>query len=84
MSVDNFKKRFDSGYISRLDRLCSLHLTQSKYSEAFLSTKNIDSKKIFRLSDYIGEIYNKFVLPAEYRKNIAVFNPKKAWMTSDR
>lgn len=79
MSVDNFRQRFDDGYIYRLDKLCSLHLTQSKYSEAFLKSKNIDSKKILWLSDYIGEIYNRFILPPEYRVDKALFNPKKGY-----
>lgn len=79
MSVDNYD--FDKGekYFNDLMDIIDLHLVQSEYARDFLSKKGIT--KILNCSDYIGELYLKFILPAEYRKNIIVFNPKKGGAT---
>ena len=79
MSVDNFNHLDDDDYIRALDYKSSLHLVQSYYAAEFLRSKKIDDNKLYWLSDYIGDIYNKFILPVNYRKNIILFNPKKGF-----
>ena len=39
----------------------------------------IPTDRILRVSDYIGENYGQFILPAQYRQNIALYNPAKGF-----
>jgi len=79
MSVDNFTHLGDDRYIRGLNELTSIHLIQSEYAGDYLKKHGISEDKIMWLSDYIGEMYGQFVLPAEYRKNRVVYNPKKGY-----
>jgi len=77
MSVDNFYRDNQNTDIKILDSVISLHLSQSFYSYTHLLENGIDEKKIITVSDYISDLYGQFILPADYRKNIALYNPKK-------
>lgn len=79
MSVDNYFRDCADTDVSALDEIVTLHLTQSEYAHDFLIKQNIASDKIMTVSDYISEMYGQFILPAEYRKNIALYNPKKGF-----
>lgn len=75
MSVDNFYA--NGGKLDEVRDEVYLHLVQSKYAEDHLLKNGIDSSRICTVSDYISDAYGKFILPPEYRKNMALFNPKK-------
>ena len=77
MSVDNCYYRNDIDYIKKLDERSVYHLIQSYYAADYLRKHGIDEDKLIWLSDYIGDAYLKFILPAEFRKDIILFNPKK-------
>jgi len=79
MSVDNYFRDCKDTDVNTLDGIVTLHLTQSEYARDFLSKQNIASDKIMTVSDYISDMYGQFILPAEYRKNIALYNPKKGY-----
>lgn len=77
MSVDNFYRGSKEGNVNLIDDKVILHLYQSEYARCHLIEKGVDSNKIMKLSDYIDDAYGQFIFPAEYRKSIALFNPKK-------
>ncbi len=79
MSVDNFNYVSNDDYIKLLDSKSRYHLIQSYYAADYLRKKNISEDKLVWLSDYIGDLYRKFVFPAEYRKDVILFNPKKGF-----
>lgn len=79
MSVDNFYHKDHEDYIIALNERVNLHLVQSEYAADFLRKKQVKAEDIMWLSDYIGELFGQFVLPAQYRKDVVVFNPKKGF-----
>ena len=79
MSVDNFKYLGNDKYINSLNQVAKYHLVQSMYAAEYLRKNNIQEDKLFWLSDYIGEIYLRFILQPEYRKDVILFNPKKGF-----
>jgi len=64
-------------FFDNLKQEVSLHLVQSQYAYQYLLQRGISSKDILYVSDYIGENYGRFQLPETYRKNIALYNPRK-------
>lgn len=77
MSVDNYFVANSLSELAQADTLFNLHLVQSKYAETFLTENGICEDKILYVSDYISDKYGQFIYPAEFRKDIALFNPKK-------
>lgn len=80
MSVDNFiinEELVGFDIFDSLKQEVSLHLVQSQYAYQYLLQRGISSKDILYVSDYIGENYGRFQLPETYRKNIALYNPRK-------
>ena len=78
MSVDNYiisTKEKNLDYIT--ENVC-LHLYQSQYALDYVSKKLPDAKGLY-LSDYINEQHGKFIYPAEFRKNMALYNPAKGY-----
>lgn len=76
MSVDNYllsTKEENLGYI--LDNV-ELHLFQSYYAEQYVKSKKSDVNGMY-LEDYINDAHGKFIYPAEFRQNIALYNPAK-------
>lgn len=80
MSVDNYilnTKMNGWDYFDFLKAETTLHLVQSQYAYQYLLNRGISPQKILYVSDYISENYGKFQLPSAFRKNIALYNPKK-------
>lgn len=80
MSVDSFihdTQRFGEDYFDAIKPEVALHLVQSHYAYQYLLNRGVSPNKILYVSDYIGENYGKFQLPATFRQNIALYNPKK-------
>ena len=78
MSVDNYVNATRKESIDVLAKEITLHLYQSQYSKEYVEEKIPNAKGMF-LADYINEDYGKFLFPAEYRKNLAFFNPRKGF-----
>jgi len=76
MSVDNYFKSTKGSNLQYLKDNVAIHLYQSYYAKDFLD-KNIPNAKSIYLSDYINEEHGKFIFPAQYRQNIALYNPAK-------
>jgi hypothetical protein len=55
-----------------------LHLYQSYYSQDYVEKKISGAKGLY-LSDYINDQHGKFIYPAEFRGNIALYNPAKGY-----
>lgn len=80
MSVDNYIINTDEKNLKWIEQNVDYHLVQSYYAKNYLlGHTSISEEKIMYLSDYIGEEYGKFILPAQYRQNIALFNPAKGY-----
>ena len=78
MSVDNYvisTKESNMPYIR--DKVC-LHLFQSYYAKDYVERKLPGAKGLY-LSDYINEEHGKFIYPAQFRENIALYNPAKGY-----
>lgn len=78
MSVDNYiisTKESNMDYIK--DNVC-LHLYQSYYAQDYVE-KMIPGAKGIYLSDYINEEHGKFIYPAQFRENLALYNPAKGY-----
>ena len=70
-------QRLGKDYFDAIKSEVSLHLVQSHYAYQYLLDRGVSPHKILYVSDYIGENYGKFRLPATFRQNIALYNPKK-------
>lgn len=78
MSVDNYVSAARKASMDVLASEISLHLYQSQYSKEYVEGKIPDAKGMF-LSDYINEEFGKFLYPAEFRQNLAFYNPRKGY-----
>ena len=78
MSVDNYVRSSKEENLEDIKEHISLHLFQSYYSMDYVEKRFPGARGIF-LSDYINDDHGKFIYPAEYRQNIALFNPKKGF-----
>jgi len=78
MSVDNYIKSTNEENLTYIRDNVLLHLFQSHYSSDYVNRKMPGVKGIF-LSDYINEAHGKFIYPAEFRHNIALYNPAKGY-----
>ena len=78
MSVDNYIKSTNESNLDELASEIMLHLYQSFYSKEYVERKIQGAKGMF-LSDYINEQHGQFLYPAEYRQDIALFNPQKGF-----
>lgn len=78
MSVDNYIKSTNEENLTYIRENTFLHLFQSHYSIAYVNRKIPEVKGLF-LSDYINEIHGKFIYPAEFRNDIALYNPAKGY-----
>lgn len=80
MSVDNYIKSSNEKNLEYLEKNVEYHLVQSCYAGNYLLERtNIPADRIIQVSDYIGENYGKFLLPAQYRKDMALYNPAKGY-----
>ncbi len=78
MSVDNYivsTKESNLPYIS--ENVC-MHLYQSYYSMDYVNKKIKNANGMY-LSDYINDAHGKFIYPAQFRENIALYNPAKGY-----
>ena len=78
MSVDNYvisTKESNLGYIKEN---AALHLYQSYYAKEYVEEKIPGAKGLY-LSDYINEEHGKFIYPAQFRENMALYNPAKGY-----
>lgn len=78
MSVDNYIKSTNEDNLEYIRENTFLHLFQSYYSIDYVNRKIPGVKGLF-LSDYINEAHGKFIYPAEFRHNIALYNPAKGY-----
>jgi hypothetical protein len=76
MSVDNYTKSTAEMNLPEIRDTVYMHLFQSYYSVDYVSRVLPGAKGIY-LSDYINEEHGKFIYPAEFRQNIALYNPAK-------
>lgn len=80
MSIDNYFVSTDGSNIETIKSEVDLHLVQSYYAMNYLTEKfQIPESKILYVSDYIGENFGTFLLPASVRQNIALYNPLKGF-----
>lgn len=78
MSVDNY---IVSTQEKNFDYICDnveLHLYQSYYAYDYVQRKRPGASGMY-LSDYINEAHGKFIYPAEFRQNMALYNPAKGY-----
>ena len=78
MSVDNYFASTGGETIPELRERIDLHLYQSEYAHQFL-IKSFPDARTLTLSDYINEQHGTFLYPADLRKDIALYNPKKGY-----
>lgn len=78
MSVDNYIKSTNEMNLEYIRDNTFLHLFQSHYSIDYVK-KKIPGVKGMYLSDYINEAHGQFIYPAEFRHNIALYNPAKGY-----
>lgn len=80
MSVDNYIVNTGETNLKWIEQNVDYHLVQSYYAKDYLLERtSISEENILYLSDYIGEEYGKFILPGQYRRNIALYNPAKGY-----
>lgn len=79
MSVDNYLESPGHLDIEHIKKEVMIHLVQSQYAYNYLEKNGVLPEKILRLSDYISQSYGQFMLPADLRQNIALYNPKKGY-----
>ncbi len=78
MSVDNYIASTNESNLPYISDNVTLHLYQSYYAKEYVEKKIKNPKGMF-LSDYINEEHGKFIYPAEYREDIALYNPAKGY-----
>ena len=78
MSVDNYIQSTNEDNLDYIKNNTFLHLFQSHYSIDYVNKKIPNEKGLF-LSDYINEAHGKFIYPAEFRNDTALFNPAKGY-----
>lgn len=78
MSVDNYILSTQETNLELLKTQTILHLYQSYYSKIYIEQHFPNCPKMY-LSDYINEQHGNFLFPGEYRKNVALYNPKKGY-----
>mgnify|MGYP006872995434 CR=1 FL=1 len=78
MSVDNYLKSTDGDSLAYLRDNVEFHLYQSYYAKDYID-KNLPNSKSIYVSDYINEQHGQFIFPAQYRQNIALYNPAKGY-----
>ncbi len=80
MSVDNYIRSSAEKNLEYLEKNVAYHLVQSYYARKYLIERaRIPSEKILWVSDYMGEAYGQFLFPAQYRQDMALYNPKKGY-----
>lgn len=78
MSVDNYISSTNEANLDTIKNKVVLHLYQSYYSKDYVEKKITGARGIF-LSDYINDEHGKFILPTEFRRNMALYNPWKGY-----
>lgn len=78
MSVDNYFKSTHGSNLDMIKQRCCMHMVQSHYAEVFCM-EHFEKNRIIRLSDYINPLHGQFLYPAEYRENVALYNPLKGY-----
>ena len=78
MSVDNYIKSTNEENLEYLRDNTFLHLFQSHYAIDYVKKKMPNVNGMY-LSDYINEAHGQFIYPAEFRQNIALYNPAKGY-----
>lgn len=78
MSVDNYIKSTNEENLDYIKANTFLHLFQSHYSIDYVNKKMPGVKGMY-LSDYINEAHGQFIYPAEFRHNMALYNPAKGY-----
>ena len=78
MSVDNYIESTNEQNLTYIKENVYLHLYQSYYALNYVSRVLPNAKGIY-LSDYINEEHGKFIYPADFRENIALYNPAKGY-----
>lgn len=78
MSVDNYIVSTQESNLDSLKSRITLHLLQSFYAQKYVEQHFPDGKMLY-LSDYINEQHGRFLFPAQYRKNVVLYNPKKGY-----
>jgi hypothetical protein len=80
MSVDDYVNRTNESNFDEISECVDIHLVQSYYAYDYLTRKHgIPEAKVMFVTDYIDEVFGQFILPPQYRKNIALYNPKKGY-----
>lgn len=80
MSVDNYILGTREQNLKILEKKAVYHLVQSEYARNYLLKRtDISPNHILFVSDYIGDSYGQFIFPAQYRQNMALFNPRKGY-----
>ena len=78
MSVDNYIESTHESNLDDIEQNVFMHLFQSNYSMDYVK-KVLPKADGMYLSDYINEEHGKFLYPAEFRQNIAFYNPAKGY-----
>lgn len=76
IDVDEFIAYADENRMPAIKEEISLYLVQSyRGYEHLTEAVGISSERILYVPDYIGEAYGQFLMPAEFRKPVALYNP---------
>ena len=78
MSVDNYIKETGEENINDIAQSVKFNLYQSYYAMDYVKCKIPNARGMF-LSDYINEEHGRFMYPVEFRKNLALYNPRKGY-----
>lgn len=78
MSVDNYIVSTGENNLDYIRQNVCLHLYQSYYAKDYVEKKIPQAQGMY-LSDYINEEHGKFIYPAKFRQNMALYNPAKGY-----
>jgi len=79
MSVDNYLASTHEENLPNLIQTIELHLYQSEYARQYVLEKFGQDAPVMKLKDYINSAHGQFLYPANLRKNMALYNPKKGY-----
>jgi SAM-dependent methyltransferase len=78
MSVDNMPFRDNPERLDWIKRIITLHAVQSQYALEYVG-RTFPESNVMWLTDYINDKHGQFIMPAESRKDIALYYPNKGY-----
>lgn len=79
MSVDNYTDSTKEENLVSIIERSEYHLVQSEYAREYLYKKKVQDNQVLWLTDYINEMHGQFLYPANLRRDVALYNPKKGY-----